>query len=270
MMQHAIEHGGQFRGLLGGSGSGSGSGALPAALVAAAVRGVREDIAGAILEHADARREKGEKPTVLLSLVAQAQSVLADIAVPLRLQRAIRGWAGARGEGMSGQELDSLWSSMLQETAGEARRRGRPAPPPEEQARVAASYLEGLVPTERPSEQRAVRGGRSHKKKGGKKRGGAGRGGGRGGGGGHVGRRGDEGSDDEEEAGAEGEGTRSVDDSEASHNAAGASAAQETPEDEECPICHDDASDLTDWLFAPCEGRHGIYRRCAIIGGASA
>ena len=118
--------------------------------VDALAKGFRADIAEAILWYAERLRERGSMPRALSKLVATAEAVCGECEVPQTLRHAISGWAGARGDGLSGEQLDNLWDSLLSDA-----RAARQSNPPDPD--VVSSHLDGLTIHDAQAPPRAVR-----------------------------------------------------------------------------------------------------------------
>ena len=276
MTANALTSGARLVGLMAHGGE-------PPPLVVATERGLRDDLAAALLVHAERLREHGATPAALLSTVLSAQSVVGDrFTVPPLLERAIRGWAGSRGAELSGTELDTLWGQMLHDARASRRRGGtRGTPRAEDAAAIAASFLDGMLlpPAERETQRGAARSSRKGKASGGKGKASK-KGKGKATGGGRRPRKEEEeeGEEEEEEeereeaetpaaeVGDEGGGgdvVPAVND--LAEQMGSLSAREQLPDyDAECPICQETAEEVgSAFLTLPCGGRHGICRPCA-------
>ena len=234
--------------------------------------GLRDDLASALIRHAERMRERGATPAALLSTVLSARSVAGDhFSVPPLLERAIRGWAGCRGAELSGTELDDLWGQMLHDARAGRRRTETPRA---DAAAIAASYLEGILLPRVDREPRAVA--QQSRKAGKGKAAKKGKGKGKAAGGGRRPRKEEEEEEEEEEvetpaADIDEEGGPAAvpeavpDVSGLAERMGGLSAKEQLPDyDAECPICQETAEEVgSAFLVLPCGGRHGVCRPCA-------
>ena len=263
----SIRHGGRLKGLCAGD--------LPTGEVhistgevddaAETVRDVidagRDDIREALLTEAEARRARGASPRVLSRLVLAAEEVggTRSLQVPPALLRAISGWAGERGAGMSCDQLDDLWGSMLHNVRRSAAAATAVEDAAAEEMRRLSFLPAGLVSahdsTQPPRPQHAgSKGKKAKKKKGGKRAAAAAAA---------------ENSAEEESRGEESGRADGNDPAMTGTASAASAAAAEAPsaaaeavaEPEECSICLS-LMPIQEHLHAPCSGRHALCGGC--------